>query len=136
GGELEEAVGGEVHLVVPHVLLELVEPEGQAVGDEVHAVAAARELLAQLGRHRPRAAHRRIAGDADPHRWITWWPRAQGSMRARTSSTTAGPWRASRLTTPSPRSWKEPPGIKASRVRRRRSARERSRFLSARVAFS
>ena len=49
-------------------LLELVQAERQPVGHEVHGVAAACELLAQLGRHRTRAADGRIAGDADVHR--------------------------------------------------------------------
>ena len=53
---LEEAVGGDVDLVVTDVLVEVVQPEGQAVGHEVDAVPAARELLAQLGGHRARAA--------------------------------------------------------------------------------
>jgi hypothetical protein len=65
---LEQAVRREVDLVVADVLLELVQAEGQPVGDEVHGVAAARELLAELGRHRARSAHGRIARDPDVHR--------------------------------------------------------------------
>src|SRR5512143_362826 len=37
---------------------------------------------------------------------------------------------------PRPRSWNEPPGKRASRVRRSLSARVWSRFLRSRVAFS
>jgi hypothetical protein len=68
---LEEAVRREVDLVVADVLLELVQPEGQSVGHEVHGVAAPRQLLAELGRHRARSSHRRITRDPDVHRWIT-----------------------------------------------------------------
>ena len=39
--------------------LEVAEPERQPVGDEVDLVAAARELLAELGRDGARAADRR-----------------------------------------------------------------------------
>ena len=71
------------------------EPERQAVGDDVDLVAAARELLAELGRHRARAAHRRIADDADPHSDTTWCPRANGvEPLARASGTIARPCRA------------------------------------------
>ena len=62
---LEQRVARDVHLVEADVLLEVAEAERQAVGDEVDVVAAARELLAELGRHRARAAHRRIADDPD-----------------------------------------------------------------------
>ena len=44
-----------------------VEAERGVVGDEVHLVAASRELEAQLGRDRARAAVGRIAGDPDLH---------------------------------------------------------------------
>ena len=68
GRVLEQRIGGHVDLVEADVLLEVGEAEGQAIGDEVHVVAPARELLAELGRHRSRAPHRGIARDAEPHR--------------------------------------------------------------------
>ena len=49
-------------------------------------VAAPRQLLAELGRDRARAADGRVADDADPHSRITWWPRAKRSSRSRSTS--------------------------------------------------
>jgi hypothetical protein len=38
--------------VVPDVLVEVVEAEGQPVRHEMHGMAAPRQLLAELGRNR------------------------------------------------------------------------------------
>ena len=88
---LEEGVARDVHLVEADVLLEVAEAEGQAVRDDVDVVAAARQLLAELGRHRPGAAHRRVADDADLHRRTTWWPRAKGRSRSPSTERNAAP---------------------------------------------
>ncbi len=81
GRVLEERVARDVHLVEADVLLEVAEAERQPVGDDVDVVAPAGELLAELGRHRPRAADGRVADDPDLHSRTTWWPRAKGSRR-------------------------------------------------------
>ena len=68
GRKLEERVRRHVHLVVEEVLVEEVEPHRLAVGDEVHAVAALGQGLAQLRGHHAGAAKRGITNDADIHR--------------------------------------------------------------------
>ena len=77
---LEQRVARDVDLVEADVLAEVAEPERQAVRDDVDVVPAPCELLAELGRHRPRAAHGRVADDADPQSRITWWPFANTSI--------------------------------------------------------
>src|SRR5262249_8445409 len=67
GRVLEEDVGGDVHLVEADVLLEVREPEGKPVGDEVDGVAAPGELLPELGRDRARAPDGGVAHHADVH---------------------------------------------------------------------
>ena len=53
-------------------LARVAEAERQAPADEVDVVAAAGELLAELGGDGARAAHGRVAGDADSHRRTAW----------------------------------------------------------------
>ena len=67
GRLLEQRILGLRDLVERDPLDVPTQPEWARVGDEVHLVAPARELEAELGRDRPRAAVGRVAGDADSH---------------------------------------------------------------------
>ena len=67
GRILEQGIGQHLHFVEHHVFLELLEPEGERVGDEMNLVPPLRELHAQFGRDDARAAMRRITGDSDLH---------------------------------------------------------------------
>jgi hypothetical protein len=67
GRVVEEPQRGAIHLVEADVLVELVGAHQEALRDEVDLVVAARQVQPQLVRDRARAAHGRVAGDADPH---------------------------------------------------------------------
>jgi len=60
GRVLEEGIGGDIHLVIKDVFMKAAQPERSAVADKMDLVAPQRQAHAQLRRHHPAAAVRRI----------------------------------------------------------------------------
>ena len=67
GRVFEEGVIGDRHLVIENTFFAPGEPERLRIGDEVHLVAARRELNAEFRRDHATAAVGRITRDADFH---------------------------------------------------------------------
>ena len=68
GRVLEERIVRDRDLVIADVFFAAVEAKGLRVGDEMHLVAARRELDAELGGDNAGAAVGGVAGDADLHK--------------------------------------------------------------------
>ncbi len=67
GRVLEEGIIGDRHFVIENTFFAPGEPERLRIGNEVHLVAARRELNTELGRNHSAAAIGRITRDADFH---------------------------------------------------------------------
>ena len=63
----EEGVIGDRHLVIENAFFPPGEPKRLRIRNEVHLVAASRELNTQFGRNHPTAAISRITRNADFH---------------------------------------------------------------------
>ena len=57
----------DARAVLPALKTKVAEPERESVRDDVHLVAAAGQLLAELRRHRARTPDRGVAHDAELH---------------------------------------------------------------------